>query len=72
MLRAQAAQNFETVDSGKADIQHDQIERRLRRFVQSRFAIVNQNRIMAHSHHSRSNLSRQSDFIVDNEDAHKF
>ena len=70
MLRAEAPQNLEAVDSRQADIEHDQVERRLVDFIQSSFAIVNCFRIMASLGQRRSDLPRHRPFIFNNQDSH--
>ena len=70
MLCAEALQYLEAVDSRQADIEHDEVKRRLSHFVQRGFAIVNCFRIVAGLGQRRSNLPRHSDFIFDDQDAH--
>ncbi len=70
VLRAEALQHLEAVDTGQADIEHDEVKRRLSHFVQSGFAIVNCFRIVASLSQRRSDLPRHSDFIFDDQDAH--
>ena len=66
MLRPQPLQHLKAVDSGQADIEHDEIERRLSHFVQSRFAVVNCFWIVARLGQCRRDLPRHEEFIFDN------
>ena len=70
MLRAQAPQHFEAVESREANVEHDQIEGSCAGLIQSRLAIVYDNRIVSGFSQRRCNLPRHSNFIFDNEDAH--
>src|SRR5437763_11592374 len=71
VARAQAAQDFKPVHSWKPNIEHDQVERRLRSVAQCSFAIVSHHRIMAGFDQCRSDLSRQWNFIFNNQSTHK-
>ena len=72
MLRAQASQQFEAVDSRQPDIEHDQVERLLTHFVQCGFAAMNCFRIVTILSQCRSDLSRHGHFIFNNQDSHGF
>ena len=70
VLRAEALQHLEAIDSRKTDIEHDEIERRLSHFVQGGFAIVNCFRIVASLGQRTSDFPRHSDFIFDDQHTH--
>ena len=71
VLRAQALQHLKPSIPRKADIEHDEIERRLSATSsKGGFAIVNCFRIVTGLSQRRSNLPRHSDFIFDDQDAH--
>jgi len=70
VLLAKALQHLEAIDPGQADIEHDEVERRLSHLFQGGFAIVNCFRIVAGLGQRRSDLPRHSDFIFDDQDAH--
>ena len=71
VTRAQPAQDFKPVHSWQPNIEHDQVERRFRCIAQGGFAIVSHDRVMAGFGQRRSDLSRQSNFIFNNQSAHK-
>ena len=71
VARTQATQDFKPVHSWQPNIEHDQVERRLRRIAQCGFAIVSHDRIVAGFDQRRSDLSRQSNFIFNNQSTHK-
>jgi hypothetical protein len=71
VARAQAAQDLKPIHSWQANIEHDQVERGLRGIAQCGFTIVSHDRIMAGFDQRGSDLSRQSNFIFNNQSAHK-
>src|SRR5918996_6626543 len=68
----QMAQDLEAVHPRQTNIEHDQIEPRIRRFTQSSFTVMDDNRIMACLYQRRGNLPRQLHFIFNHKDAHEF
>jgi len=71
VARTQPTQDFKPVHSWQPNIEHDQVERRLRGIAQCGFTIVSHDRIMAGFDQRGSDLSRQSNFIFNNQSAHK-
>jgi hypothetical protein len=58
MLRTQTSKDFKAVDSGQNNIQHNQIERRCLCFIQSFFAVVDDDWVVPGFRQCRANLPR--------------
>src|SRR5437763_303950 len=72
MLRAQASQKFEAVDSRQPNIEHDQVERSTVHCLQRGFAAVNGFRIVTVLGQRRSDLPRDGHLIFNNQNSHGF
>ncbi len=63
MSLAQAAQDFEPIDSGEHDVEHDQVEPGFARGAQSRFSVVDDDSIVAGTAQGARDMAREADFI---------
>jgi hypothetical protein len=70
VARPQAAQDFEPVHSWQPNIEYNQIKRRFRGVAQGGLSIVGHDRVVAGLNQSCRDLSRQSNFIFNNQSAH--
>lgn len=71
VFRTQPPQHFETIHSGKTDIEDDEVEGRLVRLEQSGFAFMHDHRVVTGFSQRRGNVARQSYFIINDQDVHR-